>query len=122
MGFGYYTVRGYGTPDAPDRPAGYLVLATCDARGCGAPIDRGLGYLCGDHPHGPFDNAPGCGRYYCSDHLGWVGERGGCQHGGKRAWGEVLSDLVPNADGTRVCCDQIGHPGLHAWAREEVLM
>jgi hypothetical protein len=115
MGYGYYTVVGWGPLGTPERPAGYLVLATCDARGCDVEIDRGLGYLCGDSPHGPFDDAPGCGRYYCGAHSGFVGERGGCQHRGRLAWGRVLSDLVPNADGSVVCCDPIGHDGPHAW-------
>ncbi len=115
MGYGFYTVAGY-APDFKSRPAGYYVLATCDARGCDAEIDRGLGCLCGDTPHGPFDDARGCGRYYCESHLGWVGPRGGCAHrGSKFAWGHVRSDLVPNTDGTVVCCDPVGHGGPHAW-------
>lgn len=119
MGYGFYQVRwGEPTPAYDDRPGGYMVLATCDKRGCDEGIDRGLGYICGDDPHGPFDMAPGCGRYYCADHGGWVGPRGGCPHRGKRAWGRTLSDMVPNADGSVVCLDRIGHDGPHAWAAE----
>lgn len=117
MGYGYYTVGGfgYGTDGSP-RPAGYMVQATCDRRGCDAEINRGLGYLCGEVPHDRWDDEPGCGRYYCEDHGGWVGPRGGCAHRGIKAWGRVLSDLVPNPDGSVVCCDREGHEGPHAWA------
>jgi hypothetical protein len=46
MGYGYYTVGciGYGRDEAISRPAGYMVRATCDRRGCDAVINRGLGY------------------------------------------------------------------------------
>jgi hypothetical protein len=47
------------------RPIGYGVEATCDFPGCGAVIDRGLGYCCGDM-HG---GQNGCGGYYCPAHL-----------------------------------------------------
>lgn len=119
MGYGFYTVNGW----ERHRPCGYMVQATCDQRGCEAKIDRGLGYLCGDVPHGPFDDDRGCGRYYCASHLGWVGERGGCQHrvmhSGRltKAWGRTLSDMAPNQDGSIVCLDPIGHEGPHAWDR-----
>lgn len=113
MGYGYYTVG------RAHRPAGYMVNATCDRRGCGEEIDRGLAYLCGETPHDEWDDAPGCGRYYCEDHRGWVGPRGGCRHRGSKAWGRTLSDLVPNPDGTIVCCDPIGHTGPHGWERED---
>lgn len=109
MGYGYYEAGG--------RPAGHLVLATCDKHGCGAEIDRGLGYLCGDEPEG-HGRSTGCGGYFCSEHLAAVGPRGGCRHRG-RQWGQTLSDLVPNADGSIVCCDRIGHDGDHAWARND---
>lgn len=112
MGYGFYLVD-------YDRPAGYMVIATCDRRGCEAVIDRGLGCLCGDNP-GLFNGEPGCGRYYCDEHLGWVGPRGGCPHPrGVVSWGRVLSDMEPNADGSVVCLDPIGHKGAHAWTRKE---
>jgi hypothetical protein len=99
VGYGFYTVVGWGEPPEISqygtRPAGYMVLATCDRRGCDAEIDRGLGYLCGDEPHGPFDDARGCGRYYCGKHGTFVGPRGGCSHRGKRAWGRTLSCMAP---------------------------
>lgn len=108
MGYGYYTVD-------LGRPAGYMVLATCDKRGCENEIDRGLGYLCGNDP-GQFGGGPGCGRYYCEDHGGWVGPRGGCPHPrGPKAWGKTLSCMVENADGSVVCLDRAGHDGVHAW-------
>jgi hypothetical protein len=50
-----------------------------------------------------------------------VGERGGCPHRGKKAWGKTISDLVPNEDGSIVCLDPIGHPGKHAWERKNVM-
>ena len=111
MGYGFYFV------DAR-RPAGYMVLATCDKRGCGAEIDRGLGYLCGTVP-GQFHGGPGCGRYYCGDHLGPVGPRGGCSHPrGHKTWGLTLSCMVANPDGSIVCLTRSGHDGPHAWEEE----
>lgn len=63
MGYAHYLL-----PDG--REAGYAVEATCDADDCGTAINRGMGYLCGELPdgHRPVD-APGCGRYYCEQHL-----------------------------------------------------
>jgi hypothetical protein len=115
MGYGFYTTRG---ADGKERPTGYLVIATCDVRGCDEVINRGMGYLCGTVPHDPFSDEPGCGRYYCAAHLGWVGPRGSCSHRGRFhvGYGRVISDLEPNADGSIVCCDPIGHDGPHAWA------
>lgn len=111
MGYGYYTVY-------PERPGGYMVLATCDKRGCDAEIDRGLGFLCGANPHGPWSDEPGCGRYYCEDHIGWVGPRGGCPHSRNRVvrWGRTLSCMALNPDGNVVCLDREGHATEHAWA------
>ena len=116
MGYGFYHVLGWDGV----RAAGYMVLATCDQRGCDEEIDRGLGYLCGDSPHGPMDAEPGCGRYYCGDHLGGVGERGGCRHRGTRAWGDTLSCMAANGDGSAVCLDRRGHAGPHAWDKRGV--
>ena len=113
MGYGFYFVD-------DDRPAGYLVLATCDRRGCEAGIDRGLGYLCGSDP-GQFNGEPGCGRYYCGQHLSGVGPRGGCSHPrGFRCWGRTLSCMASDADGSNVCLDRAGHDGDHAWARKRM--
>lgn len=62
MGYAHYAL-----PDGRD--AGYGVEATCDADGCDAEIDRGLGYLCGDSPDGHRDpDEPGCGKYHCPQH------------------------------------------------------
>jgi len=105
MGYGFYTVDF-------ERPSGYMVLATCDKRGCDNEIDRGLGYLCGSEP-GLF-NGDGCGRYYCEDHLGFVGPRGGCAHPrGFRYWGRTLACMEPNRDGSIVCLNRVGHAGRH---------
>jgi hypothetical protein len=52
------------------RHVGYGVRATCDLKGCKTKIDRGLGYVCGNmHGGGEF----GCGRYFCSEHLTYIG-------------------------------------------------
>jgi hypothetical protein len=40
--------------------------------------------------HTPWEDEPGCGRYYCDEHLGGVGDRGGCDHRGIVAWGRTL--------------------------------
>jgi hypothetical protein len=112
MGYGYYTIHHYGQ----DRPAGHMVLATCDRRGCDVEIDRGLGYICGQSPHDRFDAAPGCGRYYCGSHEGWIGPRGGCSHRGDKAWGTTLSCMEPNSERSVVCLYRSGHRGPHAWA------
>lgn len=43
------------------RHLGYGVPAFCDHAGCGAEIDRGLGYKCEDEDCG-------CGKFYCTEH------------------------------------------------------
>lgn len=60
MGYAVYNIDG--------RWCGYGVPATCDQPGCGASIDRGMAYICGDEPR----PEKGCGLYFCSDHL-WIG-------------------------------------------------
>lgn len=52
---------------AGDQEIGYGVQAVCDERGCGAKIDRGLSYACGDEH---FGGIHGCGGYFCMKHLG----------------------------------------------------
>jgi hypothetical protein len=42
------------------------VPAICDFPDCGAAIDRGLAYVCGD---APFGGEYGCGLYFCMEHL-----------------------------------------------------
>lgn len=50
------------------RDIGYGVPAVCDYPGCGTPIDRGLGYVCG---YGrPYGDPDGCGRFFCEVHGG----------------------------------------------------
>lgn len=56
-----------------NRDIGYGVPATCDHPGCGAEIDRGLGYVCGDEP---FGGEHGCGLFFCGKHTEWTGRRG----------------------------------------------
>jgi hypothetical protein len=48
------------------REVGYLVDAECDFPGCGARINRGLSYVCGDMHDG---GNHGCGGYFCERHL-----------------------------------------------------
>lgn len=45
---------------------GYGVPAYCDQPGCGAEIDRGLAYVCGNDPYG---GEQGCGLFFCGKHL-----------------------------------------------------
>ena len=59
MGWGYAV-------EADGREIGYMVDATCDADGCEAEIDRGLGYACGGW-HGAGERC--CERYFCHEHL-----------------------------------------------------
>lgn len=54
------------------RDIGYGVPATCDHPGCGAEIDRGLGYVCGDEPYG---GEHGCGLFFCGKHRKTAGDR-----------------------------------------------
>lgn len=62
MGYAYYVL-----PDG--REAGYGVEAECDTADCIEKIDRGLGYLCGEHPAGhKAVDEPGCGKYFCEQH------------------------------------------------------
>jgi hypothetical protein len=55
--------------NAEGREVGYTVEAICDQEGCSKEIDRGLYYVCGGMHDGGED---GCGRYFCSDHLGYA--------------------------------------------------
>jgi hypothetical protein len=48
------------------RDIGYGVPAICDFPGCNKKIDRGLGYVCGDEPHG---GDYGCELYFCPEHF-----------------------------------------------------
>jgi hypothetical protein len=113
MGYGFYFLR-------DGRPAGYCVQATCDRRGCHAEIDRGLGYLCGS----PMGADGGCGLYFCPEHLGSVGERGGCKHRGG-PWGRLLSCMAAHVTfdpdhparlgWEEFCLYRAGHDGQHEW-------
>jgi len=49
-----------------ERDIGYGVPATCDHRGCGMDINRGLSHVCGGEPYG---GNRGCGLYFCEKHL-----------------------------------------------------
>lgn len=94
MGYAQYVL-----PDG--REAGYGVTATCDAPACGTQIDRGLGYLCGNEPDGWRDpDAPGCGKYFCSDHL----RDHDCTDPACGAWSK---------SGNEQCDRRAGHDGLH---------
>jgi hypothetical protein len=53
------------------RWVGYGVPATCDHPGCGASIDRGLGFACDGNDadlDGEWPHEDGCGRYFCGKH------------------------------------------------------
>ncbi len=100
--------------DDSDREIGYCIMATCDKKGCDNVIDRGLGYVCGTM-HGPDDD--GCGRYFCGDHLGFVGPRGGCQHRFKEAYGATMCQ--PMRSGTKVWC-ACGFDHFVEWPEEAV--
>jgi hypothetical protein len=65
MGYARYTVT---RADGIEIEAGYDVTATCEEDGCTEQIDRGLDNLCGSEPGTPDD---GCGKYFCSRHLGY---------------------------------------------------
>jgi len=95
MGWAYCGTDRYG------REIGYGIQATCDRRGCGEEINRGLGCVCGGLMH--LGDEGGCGRYYCDAHGGgWgVGPRGGCQHRGKLAWGKTRCQLLRKDDSER---------------------
>jgi hypothetical protein len=60
------------------RDIGYGVPAKCDYPGCGADIDRGLGYVCGGEPYG---GAEGCGLFFCGKHRSGAGLCCQCQKG-----------------------------------------
>lgn len=55
------------------RDIGYGVPATCDHPGCGAEIDRGLGYVCGQDVYG---GDHGCGLFFCDAHLTFAESHG----------------------------------------------
>lgn len=66
---------------------GYGVPAICDRPSCGAEIDRGKSYLCGD-------GEKGCGLFFCMEHL-FLGEAGDpqmcerCSEGKEPFWPTV---------------------------------
>lgn len=57
------------------RDIGYGVPSLCDHPGCGAPIDRGLSYVCGDDAYG---GDHGCGLFFCPKHLEYTEVEDGC--------------------------------------------
>lgn len=64
MGYGYYTRE----IDGVERRMGYNIPCLCDFPSCIVLIDRGLAYLCGQHPG---ETEFGCGRYFCGKHMGY---------------------------------------------------
>ena len=58
-----------GEDQGRQRHIGYGVPATCDHPGCGASIDRGIGYACGG---GVTSRVENCGLFFCGDHLTWA--------------------------------------------------
>lgn len=61
---------GYGI-DANGREIGYNVEAECDEPTCSTRIDRGLDYRCGPLNNERAPDLPGCGGYFCYEHLSW---------------------------------------------------
>lgn len=55
-----------GFDDNWNRDIGYGVPALCDHPGCGAHINRGLGYVCAKGE--PFGGEEGCGLFFCEKH------------------------------------------------------
>ena len=100
--------------DDRGREIGYGIIATCDQRGCDTVIDRGLGYCCGPM-HGGEEG--GCGRYFCGTHLGVVGERGGCLHRFKGAYGATMCQSMRDDAGSIWCA--CGYPHHVEWPEEE---
>lgn len=95
------------------REVGYGIEATCDKRGCDTVIDRGLGCICGKMHHSFWSDEPGCGRYFCAEHVGWVGDRGGCQHRQKRPHGLTLCQLlVDDYTGRMYCACGLPHDAV----------
>lgn len=94
MGYAHYTL-----PDG--REAGFAVEAECDQDGCTEQIDRGMGWLCGQNPLGHKDDGePGCGNYYCTDHL----HQHNCPSDGCGSY---------SPDGNLYCNRINGHEGSH---------
>ena len=81
---------------------GYCLLAL---RGCDEVIDRGLGYICG-RMHG---GEGGCGRYFCGEHEGWAGPRGGCSHRFKGAYGATMCQPLRSDAGNVWCACGFKH-------------
>lgn len=104
--------RGHPNGGFEKREIGYGIEATCDARGCEAVINRGLGCVCGEMHHTPSDDVAGCGRYYCDEHLGFVGMlRRSCDHRGVVAWGRTLCQpMQVDATGEVYCACLKDHP------------
>ena len=93
------------------REIGYGIVATCDQPGCNEVIDRGLGCVCGgdrtrDGEFAPMHGAAdgGCGRYFCGEHLGFVGPRGGCRHHFKGAYGVTMCQPMKAGDVVYCAC------------------
>lgn len=63
---------GYGVYHNNGRWAGYGVPALCDHPDCGADIDRGIAYMCGEEP----GSEKGCGLFFCGNHL-WISRTDG---------------------------------------------
>jgi len=88
------------------RDIGYGVPAICDQPGCGAEIDRGLSYVCGDEP---FGGEHGCGLYFCGVHRGFDE----CDH--------VFKDdpaYEPSPDTEQWIHHKLTHPSWQQWREE----
>ena len=91
------------------RDVGYGVPAICDHPGCGAAVDRGLSYVCGDDIYG---GDHGCGLFFCPKHLPGVGqlcER--CDAG--------LDPFSPTPDTPEWLHHKATHPSWAEWRAEQ---
>ena|SRR6185437_851288 len=97
MGYASYTL-----PNG--RAAGYGIEATCDHDGCEAEIDRGMGYLCGRNPDGwRSEMEPGCGKYFCGDHLYGNHDCPSPECGKYSADGALCCELIEGHDDAHAC-------------------
>ena len=51
----------------------------------------------------------GCGRYFCAEHGGWIGPRGGCKHRFKGAYGVTMCQPIKGDDDTVWCACGFNH-------------
>lgn len=115
-----YAVGDHTTSDGSRRHIGYGVPATCDHPGCGASIDRGMGYACHgprltdldeiDAAEGDFLPGEGCGMYFCGQH----GAEGTCERCQKHE-----HPFPPTLDTIEWATHVLTDDSWERWRREE---